>query len=371
MNKLKTKVIAAVLVSALVVLGLVTISQTAKADQFDDQIAALNAQIAQNQSAVNQKRAEANTLANKLAVLQGQINIAQQALDLTALEIRQTQAEIDSANRDLDRQKAILKDNLRLVYKQGEVSPLELVASSKNLSDFVAQSQYLSAIKNKINANLRKINELKDELSVKQSELNALSLQQQGKVNEVATQRAEQQRLYNSTKGEEASYQKLVADNQKALQGIVAARAAAIRASNIQVSSGGCGGYPAYLCNAPQDSILDPQWGLNRECVSWILWRRSQIGRPIAALGHAFAWYRAAPAGNSNMANAQFGDIVAWDSYGYGMGYYGHVAIVESNSGGYITISEFNFDYGQGPGRYGTRKIPVSSSILNGARYYR
>ena len=369
MKKYKSKLIAAVLVSAVFLIGLVALSSPAKADQFQDQIDAINAQIAQSQSTVNQKRAEANTLANKLAVLQGQINIAQQALDLTALQIRQTQAAIDKANADLDHQRDILKDNLRLVYKQGEVSPLELVASSKNLSDFVAQNQYLDAIKKKIDENLKKIKDLKDELAHKQSELNNLSLQQQSKVNDIATQRAEQQSLYNQTKGEEAAYQKVVADNQKALQGVVAARAAAIRASNIHATSGGCGGYPAYLCNAPQDSILDPQFGLNRECVSWILWRRYQIGRPIAALGNAYAWYDGS---HSNVSSAQPGDVIAWRAYANAtIGGYGHVAIVEANDGSNLTISEFNFDFGQGPGKYGTRTIPFGNYMLNGSSYMR
>jgi peptidoglycan hydrolase CwlO-like protein len=369
LKQIKTKLIAAVLVSAVFLVGLAAIATPAKADQFQDQIDALNAQISQNQGAVNQKRAQANTLANQIAIIQGQVNIAQQALNLTSLEIRQTQAEIDKANRDLDRQKEILKDNLRLVYKQGEVSPLELVASSKNLSDFVAQSQYLNAIKNKINSNLKKIDELKQELRKKQGDLNVLALQQQSKVNEVATQRAEQQRLLDQTKGEEAAYQKVVADNQKALQGIVAARAAAIRASNIQATSGGCGGYPAYLCNAPQDSILDPQFGLNRECVSWILWRRYQIGRPIVALGHAYAWYNPS---TTNVSNAQQGDVIAWRQFANAtVGYYGHVAIVEANDGQNLTISEFNFDFGQGPGKYGTRKIPYGSYMLTGSSYMR
>ena len=122
----------------------------AAADQYDDQIYSYRQQLEQNQAAANQKSAEADTLKNKIAILQSQINAANAALNLTRTQIAQTQAQIDQANRELDRQKAILKENLKVIYKDGDVSPLELIASSKDLNDFVSQRTYLEAIKKKI-----------------------------------------------------------------------------------------------------------------------------------------------------------------------------------------------------------------------------
>ena len=134
------------------------------AQSLQEQINTLNAQIKQNQEAANGKHAEANTLQATIAELNESITSAQTALNLTSLQITQTNTEIDAQNKELDHQKTILKDNLRIVYRQGETTPIELIASSKNLSDFVAQQQYLAAIKKKIDANLIKIAAINMEL---------------------------------------------------------------------------------------------------------------------------------------------------------------------------------------------------------------
>lgn len=371
MDLRKTKLIAAVLLSAVFLVGSTSSALPARADQFDAQINALNAQIAQNQAVVNQKRAEANTLANKLAILQGQINVAQQALNLTSLQISQTQAEIDKANADLDHQKSILKDNLRLVYKQGEVSPLELIASSKNLSDFVAQNQYLNAIKDKINQNLRKIDELKDELNKKQGELNTKSLQQQTQVSNINAQKAEQQDLYNKTKGEEANYQKLISADSASAASLRAQQAAANAALAQSVNYGGgggpsgsggaCdnghgnGGYagasgPAgNVCNAAQDSITDWAGWPNRECTSYAYWYFVRVeGRSLNVRGNAKDWVSAA-----NSATPHVGDIAVYTG-----GFFGHVMIVQEIRGSSVLVSSMNRDF---YGHFGYDLWPISA----------
>ena len=232
MKQTKTKLIAAVLVFAILLPP-----QIASAASLQEQIDSLNAEIKANQDAANAKHLEAATLQQAVNELNASINTAQTALSLTNLKLRQTQDEIDKANRDLDRQKEILKDNLRLVYKQGEVSPLELVASSKNLSDFVAQSQYLNAIKNKINSNLKKIDELKRELNKKQGDLNVLALQQKAQVDGIAQQRAQKANILAQTQGEESKYKELVADlakkREETNRQIAAAAAAAVRGNYV------------------------------------------------------------------------------------------------------------------------------------------
>lgn len=200
------------------------------AQSLQDQINTLNTQIKQNQEAANGKHAEASTLQGTIDELNASINSAQAALNLTSLQITQTNYQIDAQNRELDRQKVILKDNLKIIYKQGETSPIELIASSKNLSDFVAQQQYLTAIKKKIDSNLIKIDQIKADLDVKKAELTGLSSQQKAQVDNVATQRSQKATLLAQTQGDEAKFQKTVSDLaglRKQAEAQIAAQAAA------------------------------------------------------------------------------------------------------------------------------------------------
>lgn len=204
------------------------------AQSLQEQINTLNAQIKQNQEAANGKHAEANTLQATIAELNESITSAQTALNLTSLQITQTNTEIDAQNKELDHQKTILKDNLRIVYRKGETTPIELIASSKNLSDFVAQQQYLAAIKKKIDANLIKIAAIKADLDIKKANLNDLSSQQKAQVDTIASQRAQKATLLAQTQGEEANFQKVVGDlaaQRKQAEAQVAAQAAAAAAA--------------------------------------------------------------------------------------------------------------------------------------------
>jgi peptidoglycan hydrolase CwlO-like protein len=365
LKQIKTKLIAAVLVSAVFLVGLVAVANPAKADQFQDQINALNSQISKNQAAVNAKKTEANNLANKLAVIQGEINIAQQALNLTSLQIKQTQSEIDQANRDLDRQKAILKDNLRLVYKQGEVSPLELIASSKNLSDFVAQSQYLNAIKNKINSNLKKIDQLKQDLNRKQGELNTVALQQKAQVDDIAAQKAEQQRILAATQGEQSKYQAYISQDSQRVKELKAQQAAAIMATQSNVSYGGSGGYPyagvSYPCWSGL-SCADP-WGMfKRECVSYTAWKVASTGRRMpywGGVGHAYMWPgNAISAGIPVDSSPRAGDVAIRPKLTSNPWDVGHAMYVDRvNPNGTIRVSQYNAGL---DGRYSEADISPS-----------
>jgi len=209
---------------------LLLLPSTVFAQTLQDKINTLNTQIKQNEQAVGVKKAEANTLQGAINELNASINAAQSSLDLTNLQTRQTADKIAAQNAELEKQKLILKDNLKIIYKQGDTTPIEVVASSKNLSDFVAQQQYQSAIKNKIEENLIKIAAIKLDLETKKTELTALGSQQKAQVDSIAGQKAQKDSLLAQTKGEEANFQKVVTDlagQRKKAEAEVAAQAAA------------------------------------------------------------------------------------------------------------------------------------------------
>ncbi len=352
----KTKILASICCLVLV-LGLVP--SVVLADEYDDKINALNEKINQNQTAVNQKQAEANTLHNKLAVLQGQINSAQAELNVTKLQIAQTNEQLKKANEDLEKQKKILKENMVVMYKQGNISTLELLASSDNLSDYVSKQEYLSAIRQKVNENLVKIDQLKRELDEKKHKLDILAFQQKAQVDNIDRQRDEQQSILSKTQGEEAAYQQLVSSDKADVAKLKAQQAAAIAARSSNNVYGGTGGYPwAHLV---QDSGADP-WGFYyRECTSYAAWRRANIGRPIPA------WGRMGPADAKTWPNwaRNFGYRVdSSPEVGaiavYGGGRYGHVMIVESikNNGATVHVSEYNADM---TGHYSESDWPTSA----------
>ncbi len=354
-NKTKTTLIISV-IFALVVSLLFTIPKPAKADQLDQQIAALNKKVRDATALADAKKSEVNTLKGKIASIEAEISAAQNQLDLTNLEIRKTQATIEKNNQEMERQKEILKENLRMIYKQGSISPLEVVASSKNLSDFVAQQQYLSAIKKKVDDNLDKIEQLKKELDQKKGQLNAQSQQQKEVVDGIAAKKAEQASILARTQGEEANYRNVIKEDNAKIAELKRQQAAIISSYSSNVQYGGSGGYP--WANAPfPNSIPDP-WGMyQRQCVSYTAWKVASSGRYMpywGGRGNANQWDdNARAAGIPVDGNPRVGDVAVNNS-----GYFGHVMYVEAILGnGKVRVSQYNAGW---DGRYSISDVSIA-----------
>jgi len=357
MISLKTKLLSIIAISAIFLsIGISSLPVPAKADQFDEQIAALKKKVQETQAVADAKTAEVNTLKGKMASIEAEINAAQQQLDLTRLEIRRTQDTINRTNEELENQKEILKENLKTIYMQGDVTPIEVLASSKNLSDFVSQQQYLAAIKRKVDDNITKIEILKKELDAKKDQLNAQSTQQQGVVSQIAAKRAEQQSILDRTQGEEANFRKVIQEDNAKIADLRRQQAAIISAFSTNVQYGGTGGYPWAGVDFP-NSYPDP-WGMyKRQCVSYTAWRVAASGRNMpywGGRGNAYQWPANARAAGIQVDNSpRVGDVAISMA-----GYYGHAMYVEAILGnGKVRVSQYNANW---DGRYSISDISTA-----------
>lgn len=337
------------------------------ADQYDDQIAALKAQIAQNQAQANSLQSQADTLNNKVAGLNAQIAQNQAQLQLSQTKYSQLNDQIAALEQKLAAKKALLGEAIRTLYLEAQVTPIEVLASSNNFSDYIDRQQYLQSIRSNVENTMADITALKAQAEQQRQEQSNLIAQQKALSSELNSQRNEVANLLAETKGQESAYQGLVSQNNQKLSAVVAARAAAIKSGQLKVSGGGCGSYPDQWCHAAQDSVQTIYGYPNRECTSYAAWRRSQIGKSLGGnWGNAGDWYA-----NANDSGPHVGDVIVWP---YGHPYasqFGHVAVVESVSSDSITFSQYNFDVGSGPGLYTLMTAPTNSGVLQGVGYIR
>jgi surface antigen len=344
--------IIAVLIAATFYPGLVG------ADQFDEQIKQLQAQNSQNQAVANQFAAQAKSYQDAIYRLQLQIDALTQAIAANQQKSAELQQQIDQAQAELDHQKKILGENIKAMYLEGQVSTLEILASSEDLSDFVDREQSRTSVENKVTATVQKITELKQQLKIQQDQLQGLIKDQQRQNSELASSQAEHNRLLAYTEGQKAAYDQQIRSNNSQIASLRAQQAAANRSLGGRVVAGdpNHGGYPAYLDNAPQDSLIDP-WGMfNRECVSYTAWKVQQTYGYMpywGGIGNANQWPGNAvrygiPTGSTPRVNS----VAIWS-----VGYYGHAMWVEAVSGNMIYVSQYNYDW---TGHYSEMWIPAS-----------
>ena len=327
-------------------------------------IAAAQAQASAAAAQAAQLHAQATDAGTKIADLQSQINLLQSQINLNQLQANQLQGQIDQAESDMTTQKAALSENIKTMYVNGQTTPLEMLASSQNLSQFFNQQQYEDAVKNKIEQSVATIAALKVQLDTQKKELDGKLADQQNQKASLGEQRQQAAALAAMLASNAAAADQSVKDSNAKTAALKAQQQVELRAAfHGGNATGGVacgGGYPTKWCGAEQDTLVD-SWGMyNRECVSYTAFKVAASGRYMpywGGAGNANQWpSNAQSAGLAVDHTPRVGDVAISMT-----GYYGHAMYVESVSGNQISVSQYNYDTGSGPGRYSEMTIPASN----------
>lgn len=331
--------------SVFVLVGSLVFGALVHADQFDEQIRALQQQNASSQAKSDDLAMQAQNYQQAINVLQGRISALQQSIVSTQNRIDDLHNKIVKAEAELEHQKLVLRENIHTLYLEGQISTLEILASSKNLSDFVDQEETRNAVASKVQDSMAKIASLKAELDKQQRQQKGLLADQKRQQNELQASQAQQSKMLAFTEGQKAAYDNQIKENNAQIASLRAQQRAANLAlgGNVVAGDPNHGGYPNYLFNAPKDSLVDP-WGMfNRECVSYTAWKVQQTYGYMpfwGGRGNANQWPSDAQA-----AGIPTGYTPKVHSVAISMsGFYGHAMWVEAVSGNMIYVSQMNFD---------------------------
>lgn len=330
------------------------LSPLARADQFDQQIQSLNQQNAQNQAAVGNLETQEDSLAANVAALQAKIAALEQNIRDNQARSDQLKQEIAKAEAEIAHQREVLGENIKQMYFDDDVSTLEKVASSNDLSDYFDKEQYSAVVQGKIKTTLARINELKVQLEQQRATVEKLLADQQVMQGQLAAERAEAQRLLSLNQEQQSAFESGIKTNNTRIAELRRQQAIEnARHFKGGWQTGGSGGYP--WANAPFPNTVSDPWGMYlRQCVSYTAWRVANSGRHMpfwGGRGNANQWDdNARKAGIPVDTSPRVGDVAVSNA-----GTYGHVMYVEAVHGnGTITISQYNAGW---DGRYsvGTR----------------
>jgi len=358
--------VALVAVIIVVVAGFMWVNRPVSADQYDDKIRALQADMSRYQAESDRLNAEATTLANALAqitneknALQSQVNLSQSQYDQLLVKIADTEKQI------LENQNA-LGSTLAGLYVDDDISPVEMLASSKDISEFLNKQEYRNSIKKELSSTINRVKDLKVQLSTQKAEVEKVLNEQKAARDSLAAKESEQASLVAQTRNDEAAYQGLVKNSAAGIAEAKAQQAALRARSNstggyVLVDSGSLSAYPWNSSNCAMQGYMSTG-GSNgnggdghgygcRQCVSYVAWKiAKETGVYYQNWGNGGQWAQSAiSAGYKNLGSRpETGSIaVMW-------GNPGHVAWVEgvSPDGTKVTVSQYNYNYGAGYGMY-------------------
>lgn len=326
---------------------------------YDEQIRALERQINSYNAEAEALRAQGDSYQRELANLNNQKAQIQAQLDLSIARANQLTAEIAINERKISENKELLGDTIADMYISDNISPLEMLASSKNIADFVDRQANQEEVQNTVTRTIGEINELKKKLEEQKKEVDVQVANQTYAKQQLADKEAEVANLIAQVQGQENNYRALSAQSQAQKNEVQRQQQAAIEAALRRSGSGGSavagdpnkGGYPAYLANSNYyNPVVDP-WGMySRQCVSYTAWKVYQKNGSMpywGGRGNANQW-----PGNARAAGITVSNVPRAGSVGVLMaGQYGHVVWVESvNANGTINISQYNYFNAGGAG---------------------
>lgn len=347
----------------ILVVGFVVspVAQKVQADRFTEQINELRSQNAQKEQVVEALQVEADSIAGVIAGLQAQINGLQAQINANQVKAEDLQRQITEAEVELAKQKNLLGQNIRAMYLEGDISTLEMLASSKNLSEFIDKQQYRDAVKDKIRSTLDRINALKLQLKTAKDETDRLIKEDERLKAQADANKAEQDRLLGFNQAQQADYNRQIKDNQAKISDLKRQQVL----ENIRLFGGGGapgipggGGYPwgnAYCVHTGQvgGACYNYDWYFNggpwdvwgygyRNCTSWVAYKLASDSKSgFSYLGNAAQWPANAAArgfGVSYGSGARAGDAAVNPN-----GFYGHVMYVEAVlSDGRVVVSDYN-----------------------------
>ena len=336
-------------------------SQPVKAVDYEAQKAAIRKQIQGYQSEAGKLSDKADTLQNKLNVLANEKATIQAQIDLSQTQYDKLKKEIKENEEKIAENKVALGETIATMYVDDSISPLEMLASSSSIGDYVDKQEYRSTVRDNLNKTIKDIKVLKKKLEEQKVAVERELKNQENQRELLASKEAEQQKLLAETRGKEANYKKIAAEKQAELSAVQAAQARAnCQASGGNWSGGSCnfpswsggggamsgtpggGGYPGMWANAPINAYID-DWGLySRQCVSYTAWKVASTGRFVphfGGAGNANQWPSTVAAyGIESGSTPKAGSVAMMN-----VGVYGHTMYVESvNGDGTITVSDYN-----------------------------
>lgn len=186
------------------------VAQQSEIDALTNKTNQLEAEIDVNQQKIQVLAATANTLKGKLDQLALEIDQANKEIALTTSTIDTLQKRLEETQAELVRQRELLKNSMRVLYKKGGASTVELLVASDSFSEFINNQEYLERLKSGIQDSTKKVIELKQQIAEQKRQQQELLVKQQAQRTVLAEKQKEQQTLLDQTKGEEAAYQVLV-----------------------------------------------------------------------------------------------------------------------------------------------------------------
>ncbi len=224
---------------------------SAQKAKYEAQLTQLQQEIADKQKTLDGQKQKSSTLQNQISILQTKIEKAKLSIQARNLAIQKlsgnisiTQQKVNELNAQIATAQKSLAGLVRATDKKDHFSLVEVLLGSRTFSDFFADIQDYSAVKENLKSNLDLIKQDHIQTKSKESQLTAQKVQQQNlnqiqslQKKEIQSNQNQQADLLKQSKSKEIFYQDTIASKKKQVAQIRAALFS-LQGSNTNINFG-------------------------------------------------------------------------------------------------------------------------------------
>ena len=336
------------------------LNRPVSADQHQAKINALSSEMARFQAEANRLNGEAVSLSNTIAQITNEKNALQAQVDISQAKHDKLVVDIADTEKKIEENRSALGSTIVDLYAGDTVSPIEMLASSQNIGDFLDKQEYRSSVKDKLSETIKQVKSLRAQLQTQKDEVAKVLNDQKSARDSLASKEAEQATLLARTQNDEASFKELIKGREKEIADLRAVQARLSQGAGAIVDSGSLGAYPWNSANCAMLGWMstggaDGNGGDGRgygcrQCASYAAWKVAKETGIYYRWGNGGDFYR-------NAVNAGYQDLGSRPQPGslaVMLGTPGHVAWVEdvSPDGSQVRVTQYNYNYGAGWGMY-------------------
>ncbi|MBU0597419.1 peptidoglycan DD-metalloendopeptidase family protein [Patescibacteria group bacterium] len=183
---------------------------------------------------IKSKQTEAISLQNQLSIIdiqivstENDIVTVEEEIDKVSLEMQKLEINIEEKGIEVDYNKELLAEFLRLIYLYDQKTYLEIFVSNNSFSEFFDQMQYTKTLEGDLEKSLVELKEVKAELEStmqeredKQDELKQLSKQLSSSIVDLGDQKDYKSDLLVETKESEEKFSELLDDAKSEMDAV-------------------------------------------------------------------------------------------------------------------------------------------------------
>lgn len=383
-SKTNIRRVAITAVAALMVVTTpFSLSPKVSADKYDDQIRAIQREIDEYQAKSGELNKQILSLQEELKGIDSQKQVIQAQIALTEVKLTQLQSQISQTEKSIQDNRTALGLTIANLHVDDAISPLEMLASSNTIGDYVDKQEYRIAVRDQLSVKITQIKKLKADLEKQKEDVTRTLADQTNARGALQTKENERNTILARTQGQESAYRALSADRETQKLKVQQQQQAAIEAAIIAASGGRggavvlpgtSGGYPWNESNCYVDANALSHGGYDgngtdglgygcRQCVSYVAWRAyKETGYAPAYWGDAIDFPSSGRRAGFTVSPIPRERSVGVLTTG---GRPGHVVWIESvdQANGKLVISQYNYYNagGTGWGHYSKMQVPIGA----------